>query len=128
MILYFVFTLIWLMFGHTIADGIFQAERWAINKSKNIQSLFSHTVMYSIIMTVFAMVCFNIVGGLIFGLITFILHTFTDYFTSKIVSTKFKNKQLGTGIPNFGAFTWILFDQFLHFFQIILTTTFILFN
>jgi len=53
--------------------------------------------------------------------ITFILHTLTDYFTSKIVKYKFNKKHYGSFIPNFGAFTIIGLDQLLHYIQLFLT-------
>ena len=56
--------------------------------------------------------------------ITFISHTITDYFTSRIVSKRFKDGHLGSAIPNLGAFTVIGFDQVLHYIQ--LFTTFLL--
>ena len=66
-----------------------------------------------------------IINGLLFSGITFIAHTVTDYFTSKIVSKRFENKHFGSKIPNLGAFTVIGFDQILHYVQLILTYEFI---
>ena len=60
-----------------------------------------------------------------FPLITFVFHTLTDYFTSKIVSRKFANQEYGSPIPNFGAFTVIGFDQVLHYVQLFLTYHFL---
>jgi hypothetical protein len=59
--------------------------------------------------------------SLLFGVITFITHTATDYFTSRIVSKKFAKQEYGSPIPNFGAFTIIGIDQVLHYIQLFLT-------
>jgi hypothetical protein len=57
----------------------------------------------------------------VFVFITFVLHTTTDYYTSRIVSKKFANNHYGSPIPNFGAFSIIGFDQVLHYVQLFLT-------
>jgi hypothetical protein len=59
-------------------------------------------------------------------LITFVAHTVTDYFTSKAVSKKFAKNELGSSVPNFGAFSYIGFDQVLHYVQLILTWEFLI--
>lgn len=80
---------------HWIADFIMQDEKWALGKSKNIKDLLSHTLVYTICWIPFIYYVkwyYNIEGpnslGL-FILITFIAHTITDYYTSKIVSKRF---------------------------------------
>lgn len=113
---------IFIVVCHWIFDFIFQDERWALGKSKSIKALLKHTITYSLLWiiptTIFTG---NFYGALIFSMITFVAHTVTDYFTSKIVSKKFANKQLGGPIPNVGAFSWIGFDQVLHYAQLGLT-------
>lgn len=130
---------------HWISDFIFQAERWAIGKSKNIISLLSHTIMYSILFMIllfsleiiftevqpftilsefpFIAITDNnfIIKIIHFGSITFVLHTFTDFITSKIVSRMFNKKLYYTRLPNFGAFSIIGLDQVLHYVQLFLT-------
>ena len=114
---------------HWVADFVFQDEKWALGKSKDTWILLKHTSCYSFILFVFGLIFyfpFNFNGISlwlisIFTLITFVTHTITDYFTSRIVSKKFKNNQLGSAIPNFGAFTIIGFDQVLHYIQLFLT-------
>lgn len=117
-----------IIFIHWIADFICQDEKWALGKSKNWNDLLSHTITYSLLFAFF--MCFllpinkphiGVYLPLIFFFITFILHTITDYFTSRIVSRKFANKQYGSPIPNFGAFTMIGLDQVLHYTQLFLT-------
>lgn len=135
MTLTIIFTII---IVHWIADFIFQAEEWATNKSKSFGSLVCHTIAYTLVWWFGASLLFIVPSDIsIFGIgvdvpkvfafccITFVAHTVTDYFTSKIVSYKFANKEYGSPIPNFGAFTIIGFDQVLHYVQLFLTYYFI---
>jgi len=107
---------------HWIADFIFQAETWALGKSKKITPLLKHTLTYSIMwfLPVYFMTD-ELFDSVIFVMITFITHTITDYFTSKIVSKRFDKGHYGSPIPNFGAFTIIGLDQVLHYLQLIIT-------
>lgn len=115
-----VFILIVLM--HWIADFIFQAEKWGLGKSKSWIPLLKHTIVYSSFWLIPVWVMTeNLINSLLFVGVTFIAHTITDYFTSRIVSKKFANNYYGSPIPNFGAFTTIGFDQVLHYLQLILT-------
>ena len=117
---------------HWIADFIFQDEKWALGKSKNGLDLIKHTLTYSIIWCIIGYViaitldtsderALYMIKTILFFCITLFFHTITDYFTSRIVSKKFKNNQLGSAIPNFGVFTIIGFDQVLHYIQLFLT-------
>jgi hypothetical protein len=120
---------------HFISDFIFQAEEWATNKSKNIVPLVMHTFTYTLVWMIpggflFSSPCdFSPIFGrcadipklFTFLGITFVAHTITDYFTSKVVSKKFAKGEYGSPIPNFGAFTVIGFDQVLHYAQLFLT-------
>ena len=106
---------------HWVFDFIFQDEKWALNKSKSIKYLLIHTITYSvlwwipilIIATIGSFYSNDIIPILnwyavgFFPLITFIFHTATDYFTSKIVSKRFANGYYGGPIPNFGGFSII---------------------
>lgn len=107
---------------HWIADFIFQAEKWSLGKSKSWIPLLKHTIVYSSFWLIPVWVMTeNLINSLLFVGVTFIAHTITDYFTSRIVSKKFANNYYGSPIPNFGAFTTIGFDQVLHYLQLILT-------
>lgn len=111
---------------HWVADFIFQAEKWSLGKSKSLPPLLKHTITYSTIWVLPALIMTNdLVGCIEFFLITFIFHTITDYFTSRIVRKRFDKKHYGSPIPNFGAFTVIGFDQVLHYVQLILTWEYI---
>jgi len=125
-----------IIFIHWVADFIFQDEEWAVNKSKSFKALIKHTYTYSLVW-VYAFSFFaiwgNHFGGMtpkqlgwspymfFFPFITFVIHTITDYFTSKIVSKKFSNNHYGSAIPNFGAFSIIGLDQVLHYIQLFTT-------
>jgi hypothetical protein len=124
-----------IIFIHWVADFVFQAEEWATNKSKSIVPLTMHTFTYTLVWMIPAGFLFSspcdlspVFGRCVDGYkmltflgITFVAHTITDYFTSRIVSRKFANKEYGSPIPNFGAFTVIGFDQVLHYVQLFAT-------
>jgi hypothetical protein len=122
---------------HFIFDFIFQDEQWVTNKSKNFLSLLSHTSTYSFLWVFGIMIplviqnpnCSNnwlITHCVLFGILTFIFHTITDFFTSKVVKRLFENKKYGSSIPNLGAFSMIGFDQVLHYAQLFFTFQFVL--
>lgn len=80
---------------HWIADFVLQTEKQAKCKSKNLHDLLSHTIYYSIITSLFYILLFPCIYSftelepgylniIYFTLITFITHTITDYFTSRI--------------------------------------------
>lgn len=120
---------------HWFADFLMQDEKWALGKSKNWKDLLSHTVTYSCITGLLYLILFpctfnfpdffttklGYLNIFCFVIITFITHTITDYFTSRIVSKKFAKQEYGSAIPNFGAFTIIGIDQVLHYIQLFLT-------
>jgi len=116
---------------HYIADFIFQAEEWAENKSKHNWALIMHTLTYTLVWMIPASFLFrfncneSIFGGcvwsgkmFVFLGVTFVLHTITDYITSRIVSKRFADKYYGSPIPNLGAFSIIGLDQVLHYAQL----------
>ncbi len=118
-----------IIFIHWVADFIFQAEEWAVNKSKSNVALYNHVLTYSTIWLLPS--CFllgitkpnettewYVYSSILFFLITFCCHFITDYITSRIVSRKFADKEYGSPIPNTGAFTVIGFDQLLHYIQL----------
>ena len=127
-----IYEILSILFVHWFADFLFQDSKWAENKSKDNKALLAHTLMYSVIFTTFGMLWasynafFNNVWissqkVILFGLITFVVHSITDYFTSRIVAKKFAKKEYGTEIPNKGAFTIIGIDQYLHYAQLFIT-------
>ena len=111
---------------HWFADFVLQTDKQAKGKSKNWNDLLSHTFTYSI--TFFGLLSllnplFNIgitfYQGFYFFLITFITHTITDYFTSRLNSKLWIEGK----VHNF--FVSIGFDQVLHYLQLFLTYWFI---
>ena len=119
-----------ILFIHWVADFVLQTDKQAKNKSKSWKALLSHTFNYSLmwygIIVIFS-VWGNHFGGPkiqdlgwspwmgLFPVITFVCHTITDYFTSRLNS-----KLYGKGdIHNF--FVSIGFDQWLHAVQLLLT-------
>ena len=121
---------------HWFADFVLQTDKQARGKSKNWNDLLSHTGTYSFVW-LFIGGCiylqqfrpynpehnkimniywsYWIPRGMLFVLITFIAHTITDYFTSRL-----NNKLWAKGdVHNF--FVSIGFDQVLHYTQLLLT-------
>jgi len=103
---------------HWFADFVLQTDKQAKGKSKNWSDLLSHTFYYSL--------CWLIIGiGLsgwlgikevvLFSTITFIAHTITDYFTSRL------NAKLWAKGDVHNFFVSVGFDQFLHYLQLFLT-------
>jgi hypothetical protein len=108
------FIIIYLIYIHWIADFIFQDEKWALNKSTSVIALLKHTITYSLVLGVLILP-FLYWQTIPFVIINFIMHTLIDYFSSKVVSKRFRLHYLGGPIPNFGAFTVIGSDQVLHY-------------
>lgn len=127
---------------HYIADFVLQTDKQAKRKSKNWNDLLSHTGVYSCCWVILPLIllCFNIkLPKEILYLIpiTFICHTITDYFTSRLNSKllppitilKFDSKAFGdnemlaypkkSSWHNF--FVGVGFDQVLHYVQLFLT-------
>jgi hypothetical protein len=112
---------------HWIADFVFQAEKWALGKSKNWKDLLSHTSVYTLFWWPSIMVLYIFYSSVLpvnaiqvygFVLVTFIAHTTTDYFTSRITSARYKSNHF-YGFNGF--WFWIGLDQILHYVQLFLT-------
>ena len=117
-----VILVIGMLFIHWVADFVLQTDKQAKGKSKNWGDLIEHTWTYSMVWM--AVGIFYILFHLdtyeqwdltCFVLITFVFHTITDYFTSRLNS-----KLWGEGkVHNF--FVSVGFDQWLHYVQLFLT-------
>jgi hypothetical protein len=113
---------------HWIADYVMQDGEWAVRKSKDFDFLVTHTFVYSVIMStgVGVLMYYNIscidclpCTIFIFFIVTFLLHTITDFFTSKKTSREYSKKNFGTTIPRgFDFFVTLGFDQLLHYIQL----------
>lgn len=107
---------------HFIGDFVLQTDKQAKGKSKNWYDLLMHTSNYSIIWILIGVLFFpsnQILNVFYFGVITFICHTITDYFTSRLNSKLWAEGK----IHNF--FVSIGFDQVLHYIQLFLTYYFL---
>jgi len=113
---------------HWFADFILQTDEQAKGKSISMNSLLAHTFNYSltwlVIGTIYTIIALP--GNYIYGFklfefvgITFIIHTITDYYTSRA------NKELWENNNVHGFFVGIGFDQILHYVQLILTYYFL---
>lgn len=116
-----IYIIIWLLFVHWVADFVCQSEKWATTKKSNNHSLIKHTLTYSYLFVAATIAFLPIKTLILFGFILFVSHTLIDYFTSKLVGKKFENKQLGSEIPNLGAFSIIGLDQFIHFVVLVIS-------
>jgi hypothetical protein len=115
-----------IIFIHWVADFVLQTNKQAQGKSKNWNDLLSHTFTYSA-MWVFASCLligyankeqttqWYVIHSLLFAFITFIAHTVTDYFTSRLNSKLWAKGD----VHNF--FVSVGFDQVLHYIQLFLT-------
>ena len=117
---------LWVVFSiiaiHYIADFCLQTEYQATNKSKSWEALLDHTFIYSCCWALPSLYWFaeiNVYYPTIFFLVTFIVHTVTDYYTSRL-NKKLAVKALQTNNwHNF--FVSVGFDQVLHYIQLFLT-------
>lgn len=106
---------------HFIGDFVLQTDKQAKGKSKNWSDLLSHTGIYSLIWLIPSLIMFfnqtelGIIKAFSFVLITFISHTITDYFTSRL------NSKLWAKGQTHNFFVSIGFDQILHYIQLFFT-------
>lgn len=110
---------LWILFIHWIADFVLQTDKQAKMKSSNNWYLLAHTSIYAVTTHAFWGFIMPAESGFelfIYGvLITFVVHTITDYITSRLNSYLWKKGD----VHNF--FVSIGLDQFLHFIQLIFT-------
>jgi len=104
---------------HWFADFVLQTDKQAKGKSKNWTDLLSHTTNYSLVWLIISIGYCCILHTppivLLFAPITFICHTVTDYYTSRI------NSQLWEKNKVHDFFVCIGFDQWLHYAQLFIT-------
>lgn len=111
-----IFLLVTILVFHWIADFVCQSDWMAKNKSKSILALFSHTLIYSLVMSL-PVLFFPWVK--VFFLVTLITHTITDAITSRISSSLYQaNDQ-----HNF--FVVVGFDQLVHVLTLIATVVYL---
>jgi hypothetical protein len=108
---------------HWIGDFMLQTDKQAKGKSSSWHCLLTHTATYSYFIGFFITLVLPsnwlfgkyIIIALLFGLITFVLHTITDYFTSRL------NKKLLQKNDTHNFFVSVGGDQILHYLQLFLT-------
>lgn len=113
-----IWIVLYIILIHNIADFWLQTKEQAMNKSHDITKLLDHTVHYSYLMLALCIPIFNDVWDLIiFIIFTFIIHTITDFNTSKL-SKKYYDDGKYYGVPGF----WFIIsvDQILHYIQLLL--------
>lgn len=120
-------TILLIPFIHWIADFVLQSDKQARNKNKSWFYLIEHTLTYSIVWLVISFLWFLchlkvgvsndilVLKCLSFWIITFICHTLTDYFTSRLNARLWEQGK----VHNF--FVSVGFDQFLHYAQLFIT-------
>lgn len=121
------------LFIHWIADFIFQSDEDAKNKSKSMKHLLSHTFTYSltwfcalVLLKLSLIITNNDYYWIesyclyLFVLVTFTIHTITDYLTSRLNSKLWAEGK----VHNF--FVSIGFDQILHYIQLYFTIKYLL--
>ena len=120
-----------IIFIHWIADFVLQTDWQAQNKSKSNFALLSHTSNYSLVWLLPICLVFGKMkegsttewifwSSIYFGIITFITHTITDYFTSRL------NSKLWSAGKVHYFFVSVGFDQVLHYGQLFLTYYFLI--
>jgi hypothetical protein len=112
---------------HWIADFVLQTDKQAKGKSKNWNDLLSHTLTYTFVWFIvgFIYIHLNDINNVftqfqvkilfLFTFITFIAHTITDYFTSRLNSRLWAEGK----VHNF--FVSVSADQVYHYIQLFLT-------
>lgn len=116
-------TIIFILFVHFIADFLMQNSWLAQNKSKNNIPLFTHVVVYSLILLIPSFCIFKSPElAWYFAILNGVLHYCVDYITSRLSSYMYKTNQTGTNfLPNISFWSVIGFDQFLHSLMLLFT-------
>lgn len=125
-----IITILSVLFIHWVADFVCQTDKMAQGKSKNWTDLISHTGLYSAVWLIPVCILiginvphqtteFYVSMSLWFCIITFIVHTLTDYFTSRLNSKLWADKKVHYFFVSIG------FDQWLHYVQLFLTFKFL---
>ena len=99
-----------IIFLHFISDFVLQAKKMSLNKWKSKKWLGIHSIVYSILFLYF---------GILFSLITGILHFSVDFITSKITHYLWEKKKV------YLFFVVIGLDQAIHFCLLLLTYKYI---
>lgn len=113
-----VYVLFGILVIHFIADFVLQTDWQAKNKSSSMDALLTHTGTYSLVWLIISMSYCCYVGSgsmLLFAPITFVAHTITDFYTSRVNSQLYKDGKIHEFFIGIGA------DQVMHYVQLVLT-------
>lgn len=121
-----VYQVFYLLLAHYISDFVMQTDIMARGKSKAIEPLSLHIIVYTLSLMFMTWFLFsNSLAFLGFVLLNGCLHFVIDYFTSRESSKLFAQGKAGSeSVPNFGGFSVIGFDQLLHTFILIASFAF----
>ena len=103
---------------HWFADFVLQTDKQALGKSKEWKWLLNHTINYSLVWLIVSAFLAGFTSNwylLLFAPITFVCHTATDYYTSRVNSQLWEQKKVHQFFVSIG------FDQILHYVQLFLT-------
>ena len=116
-------TLLLIFVVHFLGDFVFQSSKMATGKSKSIKWLSIHVGVYALVALISLVFLGSYYHNFLFGfywwITNFILHFVVDFFTSKITSRFWEQKNMRF------FFVLIGFDQLLH--AICLISTFFIF-
>lgn len=112
-------TILLILAIHWVADFVLQTHEQAINKSSSNYFLVCHTATYTLVWALAGTI--YVISTLdtyiewhftIFVSITFVAHTITDWFTSRLAKKYFSKQDFHNG------FVVVGFDQILHYVQL----------
>lgn len=113
-------TILLILLIHYLGDFVLQTHEQSQRKSSENKWLFYHTGSYSLIWVLAAWGFYaNFLAAFLFGTITFVFHTATDWVTSRVGKSFWSSGDYHNGFAVVG------FDQILHYVQLLLTHTYI---
>ena len=107
--------ILWLLITHWVGDFVFQTHWQAVNKSKNLEALIGHVLIYMLTLLVGVGLILPVPQALVFMMVNGLLHFFTDYCTSKWSAMLWQKGD----VHNF--FVVVGLDQLIHQITLILT-------
>ena len=114
-----IYIVLTILLIHWCADFVKQTDWQAKNKSSNNKALLEHTINYSfwwfLFGSFYGIIIHKFWFGLEFSIITFIFHTITDYYTSRINTRLYNENKIHEFFVNVGI------DQYYHYIQLLLT-------
>jgi|EndMetStandDraft_7_1072992.scaffolds.fasta_scaffold382475_2 hypothetical protein len=104
-----------LMLAHWAGDFLLQSGWMAVEKSRSLRALSAHVLTYSAVLLGFSLWLAPVVTALEFVLLNMALHFLIDAATSRLAG-RFRQRE-----NQWGFFSTIGFDQWLHFVCLYLT-------